>query len=213
MAATGSLPLAMKPVFIHVSKNGGTSVVRSAGAHIVSAGHRTAASWITEHGRSGPLFAVVRDPYDRVVSEYAYRRRRLHSGERNAHLPSAEAPFDRWVMSTFLGGQFRTQEFFDRTGTPHESANMVDGNLIWFVPQTKWLCDDNKQLLVDKVLRFEKLDEDWAQFSHAHGFECPLVHANASPRSAELRAELDPRVKGIIYHHYRDDFEVFGYPQ
>ena len=116
-------------------------------------------------------------------------------------------------MSAFLGGQFRTQEFFDRTETPFEPANMVDGNLTWFVPQSKWLCDDNKQLLVDEVFRFGKLDEDWEQFSHAHGFENPLFHANASPRSTELCTELDARVKGISYHHYCDDFEVFGYSQ
>ncbi|GEM_PF-1967981 len=201
----------MKPVFIHVSKNGGTSIVRSAGDLIVSAGHRTARSWIAEHGREAPTFAVVRDPYERVASEYAFRRRRLRSGEENPHLAGAEASFEEWVMSTFLGGQFRTQEFFDRTRTAYRPGNMVDGNLIWFVPQTRWLCDPAGRLLVDEVLRFETLDEDWAKFSRAHGFERPLPHANASAGSAELRAGIDSRVKAIIHAHYRDDFEVFGY--
>ena len=61
---------AMKPVFIHVSKNGGTSIVESAGDQIVNAGHRTASSWLAEHGDDALLFAVVRHPYERVASEY-----------------------------------------------------------------------------------------------------------------------------------------------
>ena len=201
----------MKPVFIHVSKNGGTSVIRSAGANIVSAGHRTAASWVAEHGSRAPLFAVVRDPYARMASEYAYRRRRLEAGEDNPHLAEVEAPFDAWVVSTFLGGRYRTQEFFDRTGAPYRAGNMVDGSLIWFVPQTRWLCDDHDRLLVDDLLRFETLDADWTRFSRRHGFECRLPHANASPGSADLHVALDRRVRAVIHQHFRDDFEVFGY--
>ena len=34
---------------------------------------------------------------------------------------------------------------------------------------------------------------------------------DASARSAVLRADLHPRVKGVIQHHFREDFEVFGY--
>jgi hypothetical protein len=201
----------MKPVFIHVSKNGGTSVVRSAGDHIVSAGHRTAASWVAEHGRPGPLFAVVRHPYQRVASEYAYRRRRRMAGERNPHLSNLDKPIEEWVVSTFVGDEYRTRAFFERTGEPYNPVNLVGDSLIWFVPQTRWLCDDAGDLLVDELLRFETLDRDWHRFSKAHGFECRLAHANASPGSGELADRLDRRTRGIIVNHFREDFEVFGY--
>ncbi len=201
----------MRPVFIHISKNGGTSVTRAAGGSIVSAGHRTAASWLAEHGRTGPMFAIVRHPYDRVASEYAYRRRRLESGEINPHLTGVETSFDRWVMSTFLGGEFRTQEFFDRTGVPYRPMNMVGDSLIWFASQVRWLCDPERQLLVDDVLRFETLEVDWARFSASRGLAGSLGHDNASPGSSELRSTLGRRIKGVIHEYYRDDFEVFGY--
>ncbi|MEO0493042.1 MAG: sulfotransferase family 2 domain-containing protein [Actinomycetota bacterium] len=201
----------MRPVFVHVSKNGGTSIVGSAGDQIVNAGHRTASSWVAEHGDDAPLFAVVRHPYDRVASEYAYRRRRLLGCEQNPHLDGAAEPFEDWVVATFVEGRFRTAAFFEHTGQPFNSFNMVDGNLIWFVPQTRWLGDADGHRLVEEVVRFERLDADWADFCERHAIDAPLHHANASPGSADVRAAIDDRVKAIIHDHYRSDFEAFGY--
>ena len=202
---------AMKPVFIHVSKNGGTSIVESAGDQIVNAGHRTASSWLAEHGDDALLFAVVRHPYERVASEYAYRRHRLLGGEQNPHLNDAAESLPDWVVATLAEGRYRTSEFFERTGEPFNTSNMVDGNLIWFVPQTRWLGDDDGHLLVDEILRFERIDADWARFCERHGIDAPLRHRNASPGSVAARDGLGNRVKQIIHDHYRSDFEAFDF--
>ena len=114
----------MRPVFIHISKNAGTSIVSSAGDRIVNAGHRTAASWVAEHGSEAPLFSAVRHPYDRVLSEYHYRRRRWEGGENNPHLTNLSLPFDEWVIATYEGDMVSSRTAVRATSTaPAHSSN------------------------------------------------------------------------------------------
>ncbi len=201
----------VRPVFIHISKNAGTSIVESAGDHIENAGHRTAEDWIAEHGTARPLFGVVRHPYDRVRSEYRFRRRRWRRGEDNAHLANLHRSLDDWVRATFVDGELRTRADFERTGVPFNEHNMVDDQLRWFIPQVRWLGDRDGTLLVAEVLRFEQLDRDWADFCRRHGFEAPLRHVNAAPPDAGDESSLGQEAREIIAEHHRADFEVFGF--
>lgn len=201
----------MKPVFIHISKNAGTSIIDSVADHIVSAGHRTASSWIEEHGRDAPLFAVVRNPFDRVVSEYSFRKRRYDAGEQdNTHLSNLSS-FEEWAVGTFRDGQFRTREFFERYGASFHEPNMIDGNLIWFIPQTRWLGDAKGTLLVDDVLRFEHLAEDWPRFCEKHGIPVKLERLNTSPRRRDYRSYYSDTTRDLIAAYYGDDLERFDY--
>lgn len=203
----------MNPVFVHISKNAGTSLIATAGDRITVAGHQTAERWIERNGTDAPLFAIVRDPYDRVVSEYCYRRRRYESGDTDAHLVDMHEPFDVWVRATFDEGRFRTRSWFDASGVPFNEVSMVDDSLIWFAPQTRWLGDSSGRLLVADVLRFESLADDWRDFCGRHGIVSPpLQHLNASPAPPEVLECFDEQVRAIVYRYYRNDFDAFGYP-
>lgn len=201
----------MRPVFIHINKTAGTSVVASAASSIIDAGHRTAASWVAEHGRGASLFSVIRHPYDRMLSEYNYRRRRWAAGENNPHLANLELPVDDWVIATLDGGEYRTRAFFERTGVPFNAGNMVGDSLIWFIPQVSWLGDGGGALLVDDIVRFERLDDDWSALCARYGLKNRLVHVNASPRQPGVSDRLAARTRDVIYEHQRGDFDVFGY--
>jgi hypothetical protein len=201
----------MKPVFIHISKNAGTSVVRTAGSAIRVAGHRTAASWIAGYGRSAPLFAVHRNPFDRVVSEYFYRRRRFLGGEKNPHLSNLGKSFDEWVISTFRDGEYRTRAYFEANSVPYNRANMIGDCLIWFLPQTRWICGEEGAVLVDEILRYETLDEDWEQFAMKYGIGKALTHHNASNRERDYNAYYSPRSREVVQEYFASDFDAFGY--
>lgn len=202
----------MKPVFIHISKNAGTSLIASAKDNIVVAGHQTAASWLTDNGSAHSLFAVIRNPYDRVFSEYRYRKERASSGEKNPHLANLNKSFCDWVVSTFRDGEFRTDSFFQKTGIPFNARNMIDGSLIWFIPQTRWLCDKSGKCLAGDVLRFENLDTDWKKFSKKHEFDCDLQHRNASTADLHPKQQYTQEMRDLIFEYYREDFDAYGYP-
>ncbi|MGA1441029.1 MAG: hypothetical protein ACO4CU_14530, partial [Ilumatobacteraceae bacterium] len=202
-----------RPVFIHINKTAGTSIVRGAGDRIVNAGHRTASSWITEHGRPAPLFSVVRHPYDRVRSEYDYRRRRRLSGEDNPHLANLDLSLDDWVVATFDRDEFRTTAFFERNGVPYLAQNVVDGVSIWFMPQFAWSSDGDGSILVDDVLRFEQLGADREAWCDRYGIDARLPHENRSAGGPWSTDDLGPAARQLIVEHHRVDFEVFGYPE
>ncbi|GJL82579.1 MAG: hypothetical protein DHS20C01_22130 [marine bacterium B5-7] len=201
----------LKPVFVHISKNAGTSIRRTAGSAIKVAGHRTAASWVSQHGRSDPLFAVVRNPFDRVVSEYFYRHSRYLAGEKNPHLANLDKSFDEWVMSTYRDGEYRTLSFFKEHGVPYNAVNMIDDCLIWFLPQTLWLTGENGELLVDETLRYETLDDDWESFARKHGINEQLVRHNYSSRKRDYNTYYSKESRVVVREYFKSDFDAFDY--
>ncbi len=201
----------LKPVFIHISKNAGTSIIKSARRAIVVAGHRTAASWVAENGHDAPIFAVVRNPFDRVVSEYFFRKRRFSAGEDNPHLANLYRPFDDWVTATFRDGEFRTSAFFARTGVRFNANNMVGDTLIWFLPQTQWIGGADGEVLVDDILRYEHLGSDWTRFSGKHRIRRGLGHRNPSPREKGYQHYYSSRTRTIIEEYFRADLDLLDY--
>lgn len=201
----------MKPVFIHISKNAGTSIIASAGSQITVAGHRTAECWLAKNGREAPMFAVVRNPFDRVVSEYSYRKRRFETGEKNPHLANLDKTFEEWVIATFREGEFRTRDFFERTGIIYNRDKMIDGSLIWFIPQIRGIGSSRGQILVDDILRFENLAEDWKRFSRKYQITGDLQHREASRRELQYQPYYTEQAREIIANYYCEDFVKFGY--
>ena len=200
-----------KPVFIHVSKNAGCSIVSSGGAGILNAGHRTAASWVQEHGDAHPLFAVIRNPFDRVVSEYFYRKRRYDAGDRNAHLSNLDKSFEDWTLATFRDGELRARPFFEVEGIAFNERNMIGDRLIWFLPQMDWLSDGQGRLLVRDLLRFENLEWDWGHFAEKYALPVRLPRRNASKRRRSYRPYYSTETRNLVGDYYREDLEAFGY--
>ncbi len=201
----------MKPVFVHISKNAGTSITNTAGALISSAGHRTAENWVAENGSSAPLFAVVRNPFDRVVSEYLYRRNRFLGGEKNPHLSNLGKSFDEWVVSTYRDGEYRSRRFLEAHEVPYNGFNMINDCLIWFLPQTLWITDKDGKVLADDILRYETLVDDWDRFSKKFGINRVLAQHNVSKRRRDYRPYYSPGSRQIVQEYFRVDFEAFDY--
>ncbi len=200
-----------KPVFIHISKNAGTSIVKSARKAIVVAGHRTAADWVSENGHDTSLFAIIRNPFDRVVSEYFYRKRRFDAGEKNAHLANLHNSFEEWVVATFHDGEFRTAEFFEQTGVFYNPKNMIGDTLIWFLPQIQWVGGLKGGILVDTLLRYEYLDRDWECFSKQYQIHRCLRYHNRSRRNKGYKQYYSAETRKIIEDYFQEDLETFNY--
>ena len=201
----------MKPVFIHISKNAGTSICNTAGLSITVAGHRTAKSWVAENGKNAPLFAVVRNPFDRVVSEYFYRRNRFIHGEKNPHLSNLGKPFEEWVIATYRDGEYSSRHFFEAHGVPFHSFNMIGDCLLWFLPQVRWIADEKENMLVDEILRYESLEDDWRRFSNKFGINRVLAQHNVSQRGRDFRVYYSQQSYEVVNAYFKKDFQAFGY--
>ena len=179
--------------FIHINKTAGRSIES---ALKIPFEHATAREKIARIGlrrwRRKYTFAVVRNPFDRVVSHYHYRL-----GKDATLLKTRPVPFNRWVELAY--GR-RDSRYYD--------------NPKMFLPCMDWISDEDGKVLVTFVARFENLNDDFATIC-GHIFNrrmtAPVLpHVNASQRG-HYRDYYDDAGIDVVRRHFARDIEAFSY--
>ncbi|MEM1182084.1 MAG: sulfotransferase family 2 domain-containing protein [Acidobacteriota bacterium] len=138
-------------------------------------------------------FAVVRNPYQRLLSDFFWH---------------AAPPRERFrSVDTFFGHIPRDIErAWDGLiqGADQDTANL----LIHARPQNHYVYDAGGHLLVDQVLRFESLAGDLAEFLAPRGLSSSFVRP---VRERPVEEFLSPEQIAVINEIYAVDFERFGY--
>lgn len=130
-------------------------------------------------------FAIVRNPFDRAVSQFAYMKRNS-------------------ALRGFIGMKEDTS--FAEYVTLIQRRRHVQ-----WEPQCSFVYDDDGALLVDFVGRFETLDRDMSKVFARLGLEGhALPRSNASVRGP-YREYYTPETRAQIEDMYRDDLDRFGY--
>ena len=137
-------------------------------------------------------FGFVRNPWDKMVSSFFFykngrvskrikNRKTVKLRYRLAHLLSCLLPFRAWEL------------FYSGT------------------PCTDFLCDEEDNLLVDYVGRFETLEQDLKYVFTRIGLEwLNLPHVNAS-RHKSYRTYYGPITRRVIQNRFQSDIDRFGY--
>jgi len=177
-------------IFIHINKTGGTSIEKALGLPLI---HKTALEYRTEIGnvrwQEQFSFAIIRNPWDKVASQYSYR-----SMINETELKKHPVPFNDWVKRVFV----------DRDPDYYNDQKM-------FAPQVDWLTDLEGNNLVDFVGRFENLHNDWHIICakiHKHGVELPHVKKSSK---ANYRNAYNTESIAIIADWFAKDTEFFSY--
>jgi hypothetical protein len=180
-------------LFIAINRTGGSSVSRAIG--LTRKRHYTARELIDWIGRdrfdAAFTFAFVRNPWDRVVSNY-YRQREGH--ERH-QFRGAFPPFAEWVHRGY--------------GDRDPPRYYGQAKMYW--PQLKWLQSEEGEEVVDFVGRQERLDEDFARVAEIIGVPPELPRLNRSSRHRPYWEEYDPQTAEFVAERFRADIERFGY--
>jgi len=179
-----------KYLFVHINKCAGSSIRKS--LSIPSGPHMTALELRQEVGLAGWrkafTFAFVRNPWDRVLSQYLYRLKKNKHG-----IVNQGTSFEEWLRQV-LQDQARPQ--YD---TPR-----------LFLPQTDWVFDANGELLVDYIGRFESLHEDMETVYKNIGHQFPFPHLNKTQH--EHYSVYYSRISiALVAEVYARDVEIFGY--
>ena len=176
-------------VFIHINKTAGTSIERALGLRFE---HKTALEKRAELGAAQWAkrfcFAFVRNPWDRVASLYHYRVQTNNTG-----LGDHPIPFKTWVRLTFR----------DNDPAYYNSPKML-------MPQWHWITDEQGQVLVDFVGRFENLEEDFNIVCARINRRVRLPHLKSSNRGF-YRAYYDDETIEIVRDWFAVDVEEFAY--
>jgi hypothetical protein len=175
--------------FIHINKTAGTSIESALG---LPPEHLTACEKIAQVGpeawAQAFTFAVVRNPWDRVVSHYHFRVATNQTGLGDRHLS-----FTEWVSVCFRDQDPR---YLDKPKM--------------FMPQIEWVSDGNGLVLVDFIARFECLREDLGVVASTIGRDIELEHFYKTARS-HYRDYFDDTARLVVAEWFSRDVEAFGY--
>lgn len=176
-----------KVLFVKINKTAGTSVSKAFGLppydHLTAVQLRRRAG--AERWASAYTFAVVRNPWDRVLSQYMFRRGRDEVGGLG---------FVDWVAATLRD---------------HRGDVYVDSPLFW--AQIDWLVDEDGRIIVDRVCRFERLQEGIDAVCDSAGIDrVTLPHLLATDHR-HYTEYYDDATRRIVEEHSRRDIERFGY--
>jgi len=178
-------------VFLHINKTAGTSVGKAIGLQVKQ--HLTAREIIQRIGRekwvSAWKFTFVRNPWDRAVSLYEYRRGKDRTG-----IATRNLSFSEW-----------TQRVFSEDPDP-----VFHNNPKSFQTQSEWLRDERGEIDIDFVGRFENIAKDFEEIAKKIAPGASLRHLNASSR-APYGSYYDNASNAIVSRWFKEDIERFGY--
>lgn len=130
-------------------------------------------------------FAVVRNPFDRLVSQFNYMRSRPD-------------------LRVFIG--------MAETAALKEYVHLIRRRRhVQWEPQCSFLYDADGSLLVDFVVRFERLANDMELVFEKIGLDgAHLPYLNSTDR-APYRESLTPSLRAQVEKMYENDLMRFGY--
>jgi chondroitin 4-sulfotransferase 11 len=178
-------------VFIHINKTAGTSIVDVIGKPFRK--HLTVKDVINVIGQQkwdeAYTFTVIRNPWDKVVSQYKHA---IKMNSNNMAKKSIE--FKDWVACTY--GEPKDPFYYGR-------AQM-------FFPQVEWLKNFQGKIDVDKIIRFENLNEGINEVFNTLAIDSDLPHLNETHKT-NYRDFYDNESKQIISEWFHEDIQVFEY--
>jgi len=127
-------------------------------------------------------FAFIRNPWDRLVSEYEYiRQNKAHARHRHV---SAFVRFN-----DFIHYQYKRTDAY----------------------QLPMLTDSSRRICVDFIGRYESLQDDFEKLCNRLNIATTrLPWANPSQRK-DYRHYYDTNSVELVYRHWRDEIEQFNY--
>lgn len=198
-------------IFIHIPKTGGTSIedilwpdesdrvpenlfggyVSQYSNKYQTGGlqHLTALQVRNEVGRSTfesyYKFAIVRNPWEKAVSQFSYIRKRKY-------------------LMDFIG--------MTRWTTFRKYLTLISKKEhVQWKPQSDFILDEQGKLIVDKVIRFENLAEGFVEVAEQMGLGgANLSHTNKSQRRP-YHSYYSTKALALVREMYADDINFFCY--
>ena len=154
--------------------------------------------------RSYYKFAIVRNPWDRIVSDYNYQKKKRSQADHRLFIHDERGntrSFSQW-MEAALSNPFYYE-------SAQWGADVSQGIHRWS-PQVDWISINGK-IAVDRVLRMENLQEDFAGLCRTLGLpsrELPCCNWRCHRHYSYYH---DESTKRVVAQLYAKDIETFGY--
>ena len=137
-------------------------------------------------------FAFVRNPWDRLVSEYFFIKKRLN--------PLHQAFYDRYLS--------KYSTFSDFVNDWLSINNIFSYN--FFIPQCHFITNSEQKIMVDYVARFENIESEIKVLSEKIGHSIELSHYNKTEHD-DYRSYYSQSAKEKVLMVYQKDIDLFQY--
>jgi len=134
-------------------------------------------------------FTIVRNPYSRLVSLFSYYKK-----------------FGDLHQKT----SFKTFCHLLQDGAIDEIGLFNVNGMSQCQPQTRWLTDQDEQLFIDYVGRFENLEESFKHIIQELGLNTKLPKVNSTKHSP-YQEYYDDETLTIVQEYYKKDFDILNY--
>lgn len=209
-------------LFVHIQKTAGTSITESlmqcAGSEFIAPPHVRLCD-VAIRGKRPQVFAVVRNPWERLASWWFMMNRKQVHNDFSEYLLAPRPDGSPVDFSTFI----RRNDVLRETSYEFHGERSRAVRKKWFRPYLKSLGWNQIDYLTvrgraatDAILRFEQLDECWERVMRPiMGAALPelprLNQSSEGNRSKWLSLYEDGRDVDFVAQQYRRDTEIWGF--
>ncbi len=194
-------------LFVHIPKTAGNSIMRAFGVgwddHMDLTRYREKLG--ADVLASAFKFAVVRNPWDRVLSEYNFQRKKAQRADTVRlwlHRPDGgERGFSEWVAHALTHPEEHSPR--DWGGKTSEGIHRMS-------PQIDWISLDG-EIAVDYVARMESLRRDFREICERMNVPSRRLPRRNWKFHWPYRRYYDAETRDRVADYYRRDIEAFGY--
>lgn len=187
-----------KCIYVHIPKCGGISISNTLFGNL-GGGHLPLKHFqllfTTDQFESYFKFAIVRNPWDRLVSAYLF----LKKGGINEK--------DRvWAEQNL--GEYKTFEEFVKNWMVQKHALKQ----LHFKPQVEYIYDNRNNLLTDFLGRFENFENSYKEILFRLGLPyTPVKNENINKTRRDYTKYYSAETAEIVEKVYKKDIELLGY--
>jgi len=191
--------IATQSIFVHVPKTGGKSVMNALYGLDLHAGlghagvlaYKSALGW--RRFDRYFKFAFVRNPWSRLYSAFCFQAKGGFGTQADRVIQERMGTNN---FGIFVKQILSQQDFSD---------------IAVFRPQSTFVCDNQGNLLLDRVCRFERIEEEFEYLQGRLCFERAPLHLNATSGAGGYIEAYDEEMIRIVGDLYKNDIQNFGY--
>ena len=193
-------------IFVHIPKTAGNSINRIFG--ISWENHKDLARYSRE---CDPVafadyfkFAIVRNPWDRMLSDYNYQKKKSRPKDSKLHLfteSGAIRSFKEWVEKV-LSDPFQY--------APAQWGADISEGLHRWSPQVDWVSLNGK-VAVDEILKLENLAESFPAVCRRLGMASVCLPRRNRRFHWHYSHYFDNSTRALVSRYYAKDIQRFGY--
>ncbi len=194
-------------IFVHIPKTAGKSINRFFGMRWQN--HKDLFRYAEElepRVFAGYFkFAIVRNPWDRMLSEYNFQKKKKYFPDNEKLFAEDDGghirKFREWV-ETALRDPFHY--------APCRWGGEVSEGIHRWSPQVDWISLNGK-IAVDRVLRMENLQDDFEDVGRLLGRPSEKLPCRNWKFHLHYSHYYDEATKRLVADYYAKDIEAFGY--